>query len=85
MKMEFATNILRNSHTAELRTAHRTEVSRFCAFSRQRFIMIDLAKGHPGAQIRDDALSKARFEFRWRDQFHLSLDPESSVSPFSFA
>ncbi len=36
----------------------------------------DLAKGHPGAQIRDDALSKARFEFRWQDQFNLSLDPE---------
>ncbi|HYO45640.1 MAG TPA: phosphomethylpyrimidine synthase ThiC, partial [Gemmatimonadota bacterium] len=36
----------------------------------------DLAKGHPGAQIRDNALSKARFEFRWRDQFALSLDPE---------
>lgn len=35
----------------------------------------DLAKGHPGAQARDDALSKARFEFRWRDQFALSLDP----------
>jgi phosphomethylpyrimidine synthase len=36
----------------------------------------DLAKGHPGAQIRDNALSKARFEFRWMDQFNLSLDPE---------
>ena len=36
----------------------------------------DLAKGHPGAQIRDNALSKARFEFRWQDQFNLSLDPE---------
>lgn len=36
----------------------------------------DLAKGHPGAQKRDDALSKARFEFRWNDQFNLSLDPE---------
>lgn len=36
----------------------------------------DLAKGHPGAQKRDDALSKARFEFRWEDQFNLSLDPE---------
>lgn len=36
----------------------------------------DLAKGHPGAQIRDNALSKARFEFRWADQFNLSLDPE---------
>ena len=36
----------------------------------------DLAKGHPGAQYRDDAVSKARFEFRWRDQFNLSLDPE---------
>jgi phosphomethylpyrimidine synthase len=36
----------------------------------------DLAKGHPGAQARDNALSKARFEFRWRDQFHLALDPE---------
>ena len=36
----------------------------------------DLAKGHPGAQIRDNALSRARFEFRWRDQFALALDPE---------
>jgi len=39
----------------------------------------DLAKGHPRAQIRDDALSKARFEFRWRDQFNLSLDPERAM------
>lgn len=39
----------------------------------------DLAKGHPGAQIRDDALSKAHFEFRWRDQFNLSLDPERAL------
>ncbi len=39
---------------------------------------VDLAKGFPGAQIRDDALSKARFEFRWRDQFALSLDPEKA-------
>ncbi len=38
----------------------------------------DLAKGHPGAQVRDDALSKARFEFRWNDQFNLSLDPETA-------
>ncbi len=38
----------------------------------------DLAKGHPGAQIRDNALSKARFEFRWEDQFHLGLDPEKA-------
>jgi phosphomethylpyrimidine synthase len=38
----------------------------------------DLAKGHPGAQDRDDALSKARFEFRWEDQFNLSLDPETA-------
>jgi len=38
----------------------------------------DLAKGHPGAQRRDDALSKARFEFRWEDQFNLSLDPETA-------
>jgi phosphomethylpyrimidine synthase len=36
----------------------------------------DLAKGHPGAQVRDNALSRARFEFRWRDQFALALDPE---------
>ena len=36
----------------------------------------DLAKGHPGAQIRDNALSKARFEFRWEDQFNLGLDPD---------
>jgi len=36
----------------------------------------DLAKGHPGAQVRDDALSKARFEFRWHDQFNLGLDPD---------
>jgi len=35
----------------------------------------DLAKGHPGAQYRDNALSKARFKFRWEDQFNLSLDP----------
>ncbi len=40
----------------------------------------DLAKGHPGAQERDDALSKARFEFRWEDQFNLSLDPETARS-----
>jgi phosphomethylpyrimidine synthase len=39
----------------------------------------DLAKGHPGARIRDDSLSKARFEFRWRDQFNLSLDPERAI------
>jgi phosphomethylpyrimidine synthase len=38
----------------------------------------DLAKGHPGAQLRDNALSKARFEFRWEDQFNLSLDPEKA-------
>lgn len=39
----------------------------------------DLAKGHPGAQLRDNALSKARFEFRWSDQFNLSLDPERAM------
>lgn len=39
----------------------------------------DLAKGHPGAQVRDNALSKARFEFRWKDQFNLSLDPERAA------
>jgi phosphomethylpyrimidine synthase len=38
----------------------------------------DLAKGHPGAQYRDNALSKARFEFRWEDQFNLSLDPTTA-------
>jgi phosphomethylpyrimidine synthase len=38
----------------------------------------DLAKGHPAARAHDDALSKARFEFRWRDQFNLSLDPETA-------
>ncbi len=38
----------------------------------------DLAKGHPGAQIRDNAISKARFEFRWADQFNLSLDPDTA-------
>ena len=38
----------------------------------------DLAKGHPGAQVWDDALSKARFEFRWEDQFDLSLDPDTA-------
>ena len=38
----------------------------------------DLAKGHPGAQIRDNALSKARFEFRWDDQFNLGLDPDTA-------
>jgi phosphomethylpyrimidine synthase len=40
----------------------------------------DLAKGHPGAQARDNALSQARFEFRWEDQFNLSLDPETARS-----
>jgi phosphomethylpyrimidine synthase len=40
----------------------------------------DLAKGHPGAQIRDNALSKARFEFRWDDQFNLALDPDTARS-----
>jgi phosphomethylpyrimidine synthase len=39
----------------------------------------DLAKGHPGAQMRDDALSRARFSFRWRDQFNLSLDPDTAM------
>ncbi len=38
----------------------------------------DLAKGHPGAQLRDDALSQARFEFRWNDQFNLALDPDTA-------
>ena len=40
----------------------------------------DLAKGHPAAQYRDNALSKARFEFRWEDQFNLALDPELARS-----
>ena len=40
----------------------------------------DLAKGHPGAQLRDDALSKARFEFRWEDQFNIGLDPDTARS-----
>ncbi|EZP49251.1 phosphomethylpyrimidine synthase ThiC [Sphingomonas sp. RIT328] len=40
----------------------------------------DLAKGHPAAQLRDDALSRARFDFRWRDQFNLSLDPDTAES-----
>lgn len=40
----------------------------------------DLAKGHPGAQMRDNALSRARFDFRWNDQFNLSLDPETARS-----
>ena len=39
----------------------------------------DIAKGHPGAQLRDDAMSKARYEFRWKDQFNLSLDPERAL------
>ena len=38
----------------------------------------DLAKGHPNAKLRDDAISKARFEFRWQDQFHLGLDPDTA-------
>lgn len=42
----------------------------------------DLAKGHPGAQVRDDALSKARFDFRWKDQFDLSLDPDRALDYF---
>jgi len=42
----------------------------------------DMAKGHPGATIRDNALSKARFEFRWKDQFNLALDPERALEYF---
>jgi phosphomethylpyrimidine synthase len=38
----------------------------------------DLAKGHPGARLRDDAISRARFEFRWEDQFNLALDPDTA-------
>jgi phosphomethylpyrimidine synthase len=38
----------------------------------------DLAKGHPSAKLRDDAVSRARFEFRWQDQFNLSLDPDTA-------
>ena len=38
----------------------------------------DLAKGHPAAKLRDDAVSRARFEFRWEDQFNLSLDPDTA-------
>jgi phosphomethylpyrimidine synthase len=40
----------------------------------------DLAKGHPAAQVRDDAISRARFDFRWEDQFNLSLDPDTARS-----
>jgi phosphomethylpyrimidine synthase len=40
----------------------------------------DLAKGHPAAQVRDDALSKARFDFRWKDQFQLALDPDTAMA-----
>lgn len=42
----------------------------------------DMAKGHPGATVRDNALSKARFEFRWKDQFNLALDPERALEYF---
>ncbi len=45
----------------------------------------DLAKGHPGAQVRDNALAKARYDFRWRDQFHLSLDPELALQYYTAA
>ena len=45
----------------------------------------DLAKGHPGAEGRDDALSKARYEFRWKDQFNLSLDPERALQYYKEA
>ena len=40
----------------------------------------DLAKGHPAAQLRDDALSRARFDFRWEDQFNLGLDPDTAMA-----
>ena len=45
----------------------------------------DLAKGHPGAEVRDDALSRARYEFRWKDQFNLSLDPERALQYYKEA
>jgi phosphomethylpyrimidine synthase len=45
----------------------------------------DIAKGHPGAMVRDNALSKARYDFRWIDQFSLSLDPERSQAIYQAA
>jgi phosphomethylpyrimidine synthase len=45
----------------------------------------DLAKQHPGAMVRDNALSKARYEFRWKDQFNLSLDPEKALEYYKTA
>ena len=45
----------------------------------------DLAKGHPGAAVRDDALSRARYDFRWKDQFNLSLDPERALEYYKTA
>ena len=45
----------------------------------------DLAKQHPGAMVRDNALSKARYEFRWKDQFNLSLDPERALEYYKMS
>ena len=53
----------------------KDDVKQGCVAYRIAAHAADLAKGHPGAQQWDDALSKARFEFRWEDQFNLSLDP----------
>ena len=59
-----------------LRLPNRADVKEGIIASRIAAHAADLAKGHPGAQVRDNALSKARFEFRWKDQFNLSFDPE---------
>ena len=53
-----------------------TSNPRVCSVYKLAAHAADLAKGHPGAQIRDNALSKARYEFRWEDQFNLGLDPD---------
>ena len=60
-------------------------ISRLEDMGVESYLLADSVKGHPGATIRDNALSKARFEFRWRDQFHLSLDPELALKYFEEA
>ncbi|WP_352558954.1 phosphomethylpyrimidine synthase ThiC [Mesorhizobium sp. M0129] len=67
-------------HAQGARAPHREDVKTGVIIYKIAVHAADLAEGHPAAKIRDDALSRARFEFRWEDPFNLSLDPETARS-----
>ena len=70
--------MLRDSEKEHLGLPNREDVKTGIVTYKIAAHAADLAKGHPYAQLRDNALSKARFDFRWRDQFALSLDPSTA-------